>query len=609
MPQVSKAILQPEQLIRRAHLLDFQTTAELEPNTDIIGQPRGMQALRFGRQMPAYHIFLGGSDGVGRLSALRHVLAEHPPAEGLAHCLATTHAIGFSLPYQDAHALQQALANGDISAKKRKALQKQYPAAQPFLDTLPEGRFKILNPQPEALHVLHEPSYQNLMGYFSYQGNGKRRTTDFWHVYPGALLTSRVLVMEAEALLEHHRAWDALMLALKTRRWQLNNRADHTPPREPILQTPAFPLDTQIVLLGSMGLYEELYDQSTDFRELFRIRAEFVDDMPRTLASEKQIADFVAQQCHTYQLPPFSHAAVAKLIELASRWAGDQCRLTTHFGELASLIQESAFFASEVVEPTHVQTALDAREFRANEGEIFERDRILNGEIFVDTDGKVTGQVNGLFVIGSGEYRYAVPNRITATVYMGGGGITQIDRSTDLTGNIHDKGLMILESYINARYGQEYGLNFGASLLFDQNYSDIDGDSASVAQLYALLSALANTPARQDLAITGSFNQRGEVQPIGAATLKIEGFFKLCQARGLTRTQGVIIPHTNISELMLADAVVSAVQAGAFHIYAISHVDEGIALLTGRTAKIIHKRVEQRLRELSEKDEDDDEKK
>jgi len=543
----------------------------------IYGQPRGVEALEFGFSMPPdYHIFVAGAEGTGRLSAIQQAIPNLPTPAPL-------------YLYPDATKPQWGRVTQDS-----------------LPDDIDPETTTQLNSDYVPVHIMVQPTLDKLLGYFAYTPHPEHPTygyTNFAQVVGGALVNSGVLVIDADQL-EDDLLWE-LLLILKERQYTLDTLREGHPAQFPVWKTAPIPVTARVILVGSIGLFENLYYQFDIFREVFRVRAEFVSEMPRNPETEQHYASFLAQQATTHQLPAPDESASATLIEIGSRWAGDQCKLSTRFGALSALLREAGAYANGTLTGDAIHQALAGRVFRANEGEVFERERILNGELFLDTSGKIVGQINGLFIISAGDYRYGLPSRITATVYMGGGGITQIDRSSDLTGNIHDKGLMILESYLNATFGQQYGLNFGASLLFDQNYSDIDGDSASVAELFALLSALGNLPLRQDLAVTGSMNQRGDVQPIGDATHKIEGFFKLCEAQGLTGKQGVIIPQTNIRELMLSQDVIEAVEAGQFHVYAIRHVDEGIRLLTGKSLTTIHDLVDNRLRELSEKDDDE----
>jgi predicted ATP-dependent protease len=327
--------------------------------------------------------------------------------------------------------------------------------------------------------------------------------------------------------------------------------------------------------------------------------------MARTPENEKLYAEFIATRAHEENLRHFTAGAVARVIEYGSWLVADQERLSTQFGAIASIIYESEFFAGrnghEVVSAADVEQALAARRFRSNQPEELSQERIQRGTIFIDVTGKVVGQVNGLVVMGLGDYPFGLPSRITARVYMGRRDVVQIDRESSLSGPIHDKGVLILQGYLGGRYALDYPLTLSASITFEQSYAGVEGDSAASAELFALLSALANLPIRQDIAVTGSVNQLGQIQPIGGVTQKIEGFFEICQQRGLMGTQGVIIPRANLKNLMLNEDVIKAVRAGTFHVYAVDTVDEAMGLLTGKSARVIHDAVDARLRYLAER--------
>jgi predicted ATP-dependent protease len=305
---------------------------------------------------------------------------------------------------------------------------------------------------------------------------------------------------------------------------------------------------------------------------------------------------------------------VEKVIEYGSRLAGHQDRLSTHFGEIADLVREASFWAGyhgrELVQAGDVQAALRERIYRANRLEERLRENIADRLIFIDTSGTKVGQVNGLSVLDLGDYTFGQPGRITARVYLGEDGVVNIEREVDMAGPIHNKGLLTLVGYLGGQYAQQTPLSLSASLTFEQNYGGVDGDSASAAELFALLSVLGDTPLRQDIAVTGSINQRGDIQPVGGVTEKIEGFFRVCRDGGLTGTQGVLIPVANIRHLMLDEEVVAAVAAGKFHVWGIETVDEGITLLTGRDAGerdaeghfpegTIHHAVQERLHDMA----------
>jgi predicted ATP-dependent protease len=374
------------------------------------------------------------------------------------------------------------------------------------------------------------------------------------------------------------------------------------------LEPAPIPLEVTIILVGQQGLYYTLYELEEDFRDLFRVKADFGDVIQRTPDTEQQYAQFIAAYCHQYNLKHFHKAAVARLVEYGCWLTSDQQKLAADFGAIASLMREAVFFAQQnqhkVVKLEDVQQAIQERIYRNNELEELSQERISDGTVFIDVSGQVVGQINGLVVITVGDHSFGLPSRLTARVYLGREGIVHIDRETEMTGRLHDKGVKILEGYLGGLYAQEYPLAFSASITFEQSYAEVEGDSASSTELFVLLSALSGFPLRQDLAVTGSVNQHGHIQVIGGVTQKIEGFFTTCKNRGLTGQQGVIIPKSNVRDLMLNDEVVEAVKAGQFHVYAIQTVDEGIALLTGRDPLEVHQAVDKRLYDLARKIED-----
>jgi predicted ATP-dependent protease len=343
--------------------------------------------------------------------------------------------------------------------------------------------------------------------------------------------------------------------------------------------------------------------------------------MAWTADNEERIVRFVRARCEEFGLPHFDAGGVAKVIEYSGRLVEDQRKLTTRFAHVADVIQEAAFWAGQahragpaIVTAADVQRAIDERVYRSNQYEERMRELITDGTIMVDVAGAAVGQVNGLAVLELGDYAFGRPSRITCRSYQGRAGVINIEREARLSGRTHDKGILILTGFLGGRYAQDKPLSLSASIAFEQSYEGIDGDSASSTELYALLSSLADLPIRQGIAVTGSVNQRGDVQAIGGATTKIEGFFDVCRAMpgGLTGQQGVILPATNVPTLMLREDVVAAVGQGAFHLWPVRTIDEGIAILTGVPAgergpdgayppDTVNGRVDRRLRELAEK--------
>jgi predicted ATP-dependent protease len=456
--------------------------------------------------------------------------------------------------------------------------------------------------------LLELPSYQNLVGRIEHEVRFGMLTTDFTQIKSGALHRANggFLILRVRDLLMHPFSWEALKRALNSRQVVIEDPDTRgmTVMATTTLEPEPIPLALKVILVGSPDLYYLLHNLEESFPDLFRVKADFDDMMERTPENEFHYAEFIATRCHQENLHHFDAQAVARLVDYGSWLISDQEKLSTQFNQITLVIYESDFFARsnqhDVVTADDVEQAIAARIYRHNEPEELSQERIARGTIYLDLSGEVLGQVNALTVISLGDYMFGLPSRLTARVSMGRKDVVQIDRESKLTGPIHDKGLLILQGYLAGQYAQDYPLTLTASLTFEQSYGGVEGDSASSAELYVLLSALSGFPIRQDLAVTGSVNQRGQVQPIGGATQKVEGFFRACKTRGLTGTQGVVIPATNIRNLMLNGEVVKAVEDGEFHVYAVGTIDEGISLLTGKSADDIHSAVDTRLRHLAE---------
>ncbi len=459
------------------------------------------------------------------------------------------------------------------------------------------------------------PTFPKLLGRVEHEARFGSLSTDFTLIKTGVLHAANggYLVLRARDVFYEPMAWDALKRSLLSGYVRTEDIAVRSGMATTITLDPEpIPLDLKVVLVGSAGLYYYLLEADEDFGTLFKVKADFATDMPRTPENEQQYALFIAARCAEEKLRPFDCGAVARMIEYGSRAAGDQFKLTVGFGAVTDLLREADYWAGQAGRDTvtadDVRAAIREKVYRTNETEEILRRRILEGTIFVDTQGTAVGQVNALSVSSSGDYTFGLPSRVTARAYVGHGGIGQIERETNMAGPIHNKGLLTLASFFNAIYAAHRSVSFSAQITFEQNYGGIDGDSASCAELYALLSSLSGYPVKQSLAVTGSVNQKGEVQPIGAVNEKIEGFFEVCAARGLTGDQGVLIPATNVRELMLNEKVIAAVEAGQFHIWPVSLVDEGIEILTGVPAGVrkdgrfpegtVHGAAQKRLREL-----------
>ncbi|HEY8485437.1 MAG TPA: ATP-binding protein [Longimicrobiales bacterium] len=446
------------------------------------------------------------------------------------------------------------------------------------------------------------PTFANLLGrieHFVHQGV---LATDFTMIRAGALLRANggCLVLDALEVLRRPWAWDAFKRALKQRELRIEEPAAELGLITTVtLQPEPIPLDVKVVLLGPPILYYLLYMLDPDFGQIFKVKADFAPVIERTPETELQYARFVASCCRKEGLPHFDAGAVGALVEYGSRRAQDQTRLTARLGEIADLVREAGHRARErgadAVTREDVEAAIEARIRRANRLEEELHRYIRHGTLLLGTRGEAVGQINGLSVITLGDYTFAKPIRVTATASVGTRGVVNIEREAALSGPIHSKAVLILTGYLHRRYGGERPLVLSASLGFEQVYELIEGDSATAAELLALLSALSGLPLRQDLAITGSVNQLGEIQPIGGVSEKVEGFYATCRIQGLTEGQGVVIPAQNVEHLTLRPEVVAAVEAGRFQIYPVRHIDEAIELCFRRPAEEVHRAVEARL--------------
>ena len=472
------------------------------------------------------------------------------------------------------------------------------------------------------------PTYSNLVGRIEQEVRYGVMSTDFMHIQPGCLQRANggYLVINARDLLEYPPAWDALKRTLRNQEIRTEAMSEVAPAViTTSLEPECIPFKAKVILIGDWSTYSMLYDLDDDFRKIFKVRADFGVSMERTQEAMQQYAQFIARRVRADGLLPFDRSAVARVVEVGTRQVEDKQKLSTRFSGVVEVIHEASYWATrngqKVVTAADVERAVAEGRYRAGQMQELVRQQILEGTIHVDTDGVAVGQVNGLTVLEAADTEFAVPARISAQTYMGRGYVIVIDREANLAGNIHNKGVLILQGFLGARYARHKSLNLSASLTFEQNYDRIEGDSASSAELYALLSSLSGLPIRQDLAVTGSVDQQGRVQAIGAVSAKIEGFFDICRARGLTGSQGVLIPASNVRHVVLRQDVVEAVRAGKFHVYAVATVDEGIQLLTGAEAgeedaqgeypegtvnNLVQKRLFEMAEEKSEKDEHDE---
>jgi ATP-dependent Lon protease len=462
------------------------------------------------------------------------------------------------------------------------------PARDPFLEY--DVNVVVDNAETQGAPVLAEtsPTYLNLFGTIErIVDRFGRIVTNFTRIKSGSLLRAHggYLLFNLEDALTEFGVWKTLKRTLKSGRIEIETYEPFALFATSGLKPEPIAIQTKVIVVGSPLLYHLLYVLDEEFREIFKVHADFRPTLERTAQHLQAYGQWVARLCQQEGLPHFERAAVARLVEFGARRAEDRYKVSASSAEITDLAREAAYWArrdnSQMVTAHHVQTALDNRVFRANRIEEEIRDLITQGTILVDITGRKVGQVNGLSVLQLGDHSFGRPSRVTASVAMGQAGIINVEREARLSGSIHDKGLLILAGYLRNRYGQDKPLTLSASLCFEQSYSGIEGDSASSTELYTLLSRLAGVPVRQDLAVTGSVNQWGEVQAIGGVNEKIEGFFDVCAARGLSGEQAVLIPVANVKHLMLKREVVDAVSAGKFNIYPVASVDEGIEILTG----------------------------
>lgn len=431
------------------------------------------------------------------------------------------------------------------------------------------------------------PTYYNLVGRVEYETRMGMVSTDFTMIKAGALHKANggYLILNARDVLTNIGSWEALKRILNTQKLFVENLSEqYGMMAMASLKPQPVPINVKVVLIGNPYLYYLMYNYDEDFCKLFKIHADFDTQMDSTTDNIIKMAEFISSTIEAKQLKHFDRSAVARMVEYSCRLAGSQKKLTTRFSEVVKILCEADIWAtmnkSDIVTGNHVKQAIEEKKYRSNKYEEHLQEMIADGKLMIDTKDRKIGQVNGLAVMAVGEYMFGKPSRITANTYMGKSGIVNIERETKMSGTSHSKGVLILSGYIGQKYAQKYPLALTASLTFEQLYGGIDGDSASSTELYALLSSLSGVPIKQHIAVTGSVNQKGEVQPIGGVTEKIEGFFNICKMKGLTGEQGVMIPHQNVDELVLNDEVIEAVEQGKFHIYEVKTIDQGIELLT-----------------------------
>lgn len=490
--------------------------------------------------------------------------------------------------------------------------------------TEPSERYKVNllvdHSEQPGMPIVSEdlPSYLNLIGRIEHRAQMGTLVTDFSLIKSGALHRANggYLILDARQVILQPFAWDGLKRALQTGEIRIESVERALSLISTVsLEPEPIPLDLKVVLVGDRLLYYLLYEHDPEFRDLFKVAADFESSMDRSDESSLLYARLIGSLARRSKLRPLQRAAVERVIEHASRLAGDSEKMTAHLGHVADLLREADYWAGEAgekeISSDDVQKAVDQQIRRSDRVRERIYEEIGRGTILIDTEGEVAGQVNGLSVIHLGNFAFGQPSRITVTTRLGEGEVIDIERETELGGALHSKGVLILSNFLASRYAKDHPLSIAASLVFEQSYGMVEGDSASLAELCALLSALAQLPVRQSLAVTGSVNQHGRAQAIGGVNEKIEGFFDVCNGTRLTGDQGVLIPDSNVKHLMLRHDVVKAAEKGRFHIYPVETVDDAVALLTnvpaGKresdgefTKDSVNRRVEARLIELSE---------
>jgi len=494
-------------------------------------------------------------------------------------------------------AVQNDILDNIAQFVKRGETQEQTPFPVPWMKEASFRKYEVNvvvdNSDVKGAPVVMEfnPTYQNLFGTTEKEAQFGALVTDFTMIRGGSLhkANSGYLITTVEELLRNPFSYEGLKRALRDEKIVIEE------PQERLgfistkgLKPQPIPLQIKVVLIGNPYLYQQLLTLDMEFTELFKVKAEFDTTMVRTEENVKQYAAFVCTICQKEKLKHLDGTGLAKLVEYSQRLAQDQQKLSTRFAEVADIIREANFYAtqekSEVVTASHVKKAIEEKIYRSKLIQEKIQEMIQREILLIDTDAEKVGQVNGLSVMGLGDFAFGNPSRVTASVGLGREGVIDIEREAKMGGPIHTKGVLILSGYLNEKYAQDKPLSLSARLVFAQKYRGVEGDSASSTELYAILSALSGLPIKQSIAVTGSVNQKGEVQAIGGVNEKIEGFFEVCKAKGFTGQQGVMIPASNVQNLMLKEEVVEAVKTGKFHIYSVKNIDEGIEVLTGTKA-------------------------
>jgi lon-related putative ATP-dependent protease len=445
---------------------------------------------------------------------------------------------------------------------------------------------------PKGAPVIFEtnPTYHNVMGRIEKRAHMGTVTTDFTMIQAGSLMEANggFLIMDMESVLTNPYVWEALKRALQNKSIQIEDIAEESGFGSISLRPEAIPLKVKIILLGSYDAFEVLQNYDPRFNKTFKVRADFDYEVAKTPATVQQYAQFIARVCREESLLAFTPKGVATIVEYGEKYVSDRDKLSIRFGPLLGVLKEADYWArksnARYVTDKYVVRAFTKYRFRYNLYEEKIHDSYRDETIMIDVAGDVVGQVNALAVYQIGDFSFGRPVRITAETFMGKEGVINVEREADLSGSTHDKGVLILSGYMGRTFAQSYPLSLSISITFEQSYDGIDGDSASSTELYAILSSLSNIPIKQGIAVTGSVNQKGQIQAIGGVNHKVEGFFEVCKTKGLNGKQGVMIPRANQKNLMLSKEIIDAVKQGKFHVYQVATVEEGIEILTGTSA-------------------------
>ncbi len=458
------------------------------------------------------------------------------------------------------------------------------------------------------------PTYHNLAGRIEYDNEMGVIITDYKNIKAGAIHRANggYLILQARDVLMNPFVWEALKRVISTEELNIDDlREQYGAIIINSLKPEPLKVKLKIILIGSPEIYYLLYHYDEDFKKLFKIKADFDDEMDFNSLHLEKFAEFIGNFCQEENIRHLDRGGMAKLVEYSMRLSGSQSKLATKFNELIEIVFEANAYAEmdnkENIDENSLIKAIREKDYRRNTYQEKLNEEIKKNRIIISTEGKARGQINGLAVLSLGDFMFGKPSRITVSTFMGKSGIVNIERESKLSGKIHDKGVLILSGFMGEEFAQDKHLSFSANIVFEQLYGGIDGDSASSAELYALLSSLSGIEIDQGIAVTGSVNQKGEIQPIGGVTEKIEGFFDVCNQRGLTGTQGVIIPQQNVEDLVLKNEVIDAVSKGIFHIYSVKYIHQGIEILTDYPYEKIKELVNKKLKSFEEKEDKNEE--